>query len=157
MGLNDIGMVEIEVARAIPAVRYEQNRKLGGFILIDKLNHATVAAGLIEGFPAAPKLTSQEQVFEDIRWIAGPKRHAWAEKAAKRLRSQGEKAIILDDSAVAAFRAPDLIRTARQAARLLASAGIHVFVTFEVAPSEARPGRLIDPETEDDGGEEWVI
>ncbi len=157
LGLNDIGKVEIEVGRPIPAVRYAHNRKLGGFILVDKLNHATVAAGLIEGFPAAPKLTSSERPSVDIRWIAGPRRHAWAARAAKRLREQGEKAVILDEAAVAAFGAPDLIRTARQAARLLASAGIHVLVTFEVAPAEARPGRRIDPETTEDGGEEWVI
>ena len=32
LGLNDVGKVEIDLDRAIPAVRYEQNRKLGGFI-----------------------------------------------------------------------------------------------------------------------------
>ncbi|HVI06138.1 MAG TPA: sulfate adenylyltransferase subunit CysN, partial [Sphingomicrobium sp.] len=76
LGLNDIGRVVIDLDRPIPALRYAQNRKLGGFILIDKLTNATVAAGLIEGFPAAPKLSLQERP-NSIRWVLGPRRGAW--------------------------------------------------------------------------------
>jgi bifunctional enzyme CysN/CysC len=154
--LNDIGRVEIALDRAIPAVRYVQNRKLGGFILIDKLTNATVGAGVIDGFPAAAKLTRTEPA-SGIRWITGPKRCTWAARAADRLRAQGHRVVILDKAAIAAFGAPDMTRTARQAAQLLAATGVQVLVTLGVAPEDAHPGRCVDSETQDDGGDEWVI
>jgi bifunctional enzyme CysN/CysC len=158
LGLNDIGKVEIDLGRAIPAVRYAQNRKLGGFILIDKLSHATVAAGLIEGFPAAPKLASHDlSASGTIRWIAGPHRQSWAAKAAARLRAQGQRVAILDSTAVAAFGSADPVRTAREAARLLAAAGVEVLITVPASAEEAHPGQRIDSESSDEGGEEWVI
>jgi bifunctional enzyme CysN/CysC len=158
LGLNDIGKVEIDLGRAIPAVRYAQNRKLGGFILIDKLSHATVAAGLIEGFPAAPKLASHDlSASGTIRWIAGPHRQSWAAKAAARLRAQGQRVAILDSTAVAAFGSADPVRTAREAARLLAAASVEVLITVPASAEEAHPGQRIDSESSDEGGEEWVI
>ena len=47
LGLNDIGRVSITLDRPIPAISYELNRKLGGFILVDRLTNATLAAGLV--------------------------------------------------------------------------------------------------------------
>ena len=156
LGLNEIGRIEIALDRSVPALSYQQNRKLGGFILIDKLTNATLAAGMIERFPAAAKLVPQEPA-STIRWITGPTRCAWAERAADRLRAQGHNVVILDRQAIAAFGAPDLIRTARQAARILAAAGVQVLVTLGVAPEDAHPGERIDSGTKDDGGDEWVI
>ena len=155
LGLNDIGRVELALDRSIPAVRYDQNRKLGGFILIDKLTNATVAAGLVSGFPAA-RLSSQEPA-SSIRWITGAKRTTWAARAAERLGAQGHTVVVLDHAAIGAFGAPDMTRTARQAARLLASTGAQVLVTLGVAPEDARPGQIIDSESQDNEGDEWVI
>ena len=45
--LNDIGVCELELERAIPFEPYRENRALGGFILIDRLTNNTVGAGLI--------------------------------------------------------------------------------------------------------------
>jgi bifunctional enzyme CysN/CysC len=45
--LNAIGVANIATDRAIPFEAYESNRTLGGFILIDKMTNATVAAGMI--------------------------------------------------------------------------------------------------------------
>ena len=45
--LNSIGVANITTDRAIPFAPYSENRELGGFILIDKITNATVAAGLI--------------------------------------------------------------------------------------------------------------
>jgi len=158
LGLNDIGTVEVDLGRAVPAVRYAQNRKLGGFILIDKLSHATVAAGLIDDFRAAPKLASHEAAAsETIRWVAGANRHVWAAKAAAALRAQGQRVAVVDAAAVSAFDAADPIRTAREAARLLASAGVNVLVTLEAPNDQAYPGRRVDSQAQDEGGEEWVI
>lgn len=46
--LNDIGEVEIEAAETLAFDSYRDNRATGGFILIDAIRNATVAAGLIE-------------------------------------------------------------------------------------------------------------
>ncbi|MEP2381893.1 sulfate adenylyltransferase subunit CysN, partial [Parasphingorhabdus sp.] len=45
--LNDIGVVEISTDRPIVFEPYADNRDLGGYILIDKISNATVAAGML--------------------------------------------------------------------------------------------------------------
>ncbi|MDG2340839.1 MAG: sulfate adenylyltransferase subunit CysN, partial [Paracoccaceae bacterium] len=47
LDLNAIGVANITTDREIPFSSYEDNRDLGGFILIDKLSNHTVAAGMI--------------------------------------------------------------------------------------------------------------
>ena len=157
LGLNDVGKVEIDLDRAIPAVRYEQNRKLGGFILIDKMSHATVAAGLIEGFPSNPvNPTGRQSSAGSISWVTGSKRAAWASTTAARLKSQGRSVTIVDDAAISGFPPSDPARIAREVARLMAAAGVQVLVTVEGA---AKPGigKIIDSDQNDEGGDEWVI
>ena len=153
LGLNDIGKVEIDLDRAIPAVRYEQNRKLGGFILIDKISHATVAAGLVEGFPSNPVKAA---VRHSINWVTGSKRDAWAANAAARLKAQGRSVAIVDDAAIAGFPAGEPARIAREVARLMAAAGVQVFVTVEGAATSAT-GKIIHSDQNEEGGDEWVI
>ena len=45
--LNSIGVVELSTDKPITFEAYSDNRTLGGFILIDKLTNATVAAGML--------------------------------------------------------------------------------------------------------------
>ena len=45
--LNAIGVANLSTDRQIPFEPYVDNRNLGGFILIDKMSNATVAAGMI--------------------------------------------------------------------------------------------------------------
>ena len=45
--LNAIGVANLATDRALVFEPYEQNRALGGFILIDKITNATVAAGML--------------------------------------------------------------------------------------------------------------
>ncbi|HEY1855906.1 sulfate adenylyltransferase subunit CysN [Acidocella sp.] len=45
--LNGIGVANVTTDRPIPFEPYAENRTLGGFILIDKLSNATVAAGML--------------------------------------------------------------------------------------------------------------
>jgi len=45
--LNEIGTVELETHRPVFCDPYEQNRVTGAFILIDPMNNATLAAGMI--------------------------------------------------------------------------------------------------------------
>ncbi|NVO27941.1 sulfate adenylyltransferase subunit CysN [Donghicola sp. C2-DW-16] len=47
LDLNAIGVANITTDREIPFAAYTENRDLGGFILIDKITNATVAAGMI--------------------------------------------------------------------------------------------------------------
>ncbi|MCP1470263.1 bifunctional enzyme CysN/CysC [Sphingobium sp. OAS761] len=47
LDLNAIGVANLVTDRPVPFEAYAQNRDLGGFILIDKMTNATVAAGMI--------------------------------------------------------------------------------------------------------------
>lgn len=47
LDLNAIGVCNITTDRAIPFESYKDNHDLGGFILVDKMTNATVAAGMI--------------------------------------------------------------------------------------------------------------
>ena len=52
LGLNEIGLVRLELDRPVVFDPYLQNRDTGSFILIDRFSNATVAAGMVVG--AAP-------------------------------------------------------------------------------------------------------
>ena len=47
LDLNAIGLANLSTDKQIVFEPYEQNRTLGGFILIDKISNATVAAGML--------------------------------------------------------------------------------------------------------------
>jgi hypothetical protein len=49
LGMNDIGVVEVELTRPIFFDAYAENRAMGNFILIDPQTNATLAAGMIRG------------------------------------------------------------------------------------------------------------
>jgi sulfate adenylyltransferase large subunit len=68
--MNAIGVVEIELSRAICFDRYSENRITGSFILIDPATNATVAAGLIGG-PAA-RSHSHETTPVSLSWRTEP-------------------------------------------------------------------------------------
>jgi sulfate adenylyltransferase subunit 1 len=53
LGLNSIGLVSLELDRAISFDPYRQNRETGSFILIDRYTNATVAAGMVVSGPVA--------------------------------------------------------------------------------------------------------
>jgi bifunctional enzyme CysN/CysC len=46
--LNESGCCDIKLDRTIPFEAYKKNKTLGGFILIDRVSNATVAAGFIQ-------------------------------------------------------------------------------------------------------------
>lgn len=47
LGLNEIGRCEVTLAEPVPFDAYGDNRETGAFIVIDRLTHATVGAGMI--------------------------------------------------------------------------------------------------------------
>ena len=47
LALNDIGVCNLATSKSLALDRYQNSKTLGGFILVDRLSHATVAAGMI--------------------------------------------------------------------------------------------------------------
>ena len=47
LGLNDIGVVNLSIDRPVPFEAYDRCRRLGSFILVDRLSNQTVGAGMI--------------------------------------------------------------------------------------------------------------
>ncbi len=62
LGLNEIGVVRLELDRPVAFDPYRQNRETGSFILIDRFSNATVAAGMV--ISAAPLESKQNQLTE---------------------------------------------------------------------------------------------
>jgi len=159
LALNDIGQVRISLDRKLAATTYADNRRLGGFILVDKASNATVAAGMIAGFPGTHLAGAH---LERIFWIPD-------EEEAKALRSRfaalGRSAFILTEAALreglCSDLAPDdlaeLARRAGEGARLLSAAGVTVIVALAGVPGMAIPGTLVGAGGEAAAGEDWVI
>jgi bifunctional enzyme CysN/CysC len=47
LAMNDIGMVTLDLDRPIGALPFSQSTELGGFILVDRISHETVAFGFV--------------------------------------------------------------------------------------------------------------
>ena len=63
--LNDIGSVRLNLAEPLAFDRYDENRQMGGFVLIDKITNNTVAAGMITQDVAVKKeVQSGASAFE---------------------------------------------------------------------------------------------
>jgi bifunctional enzyme CysN/CysC len=170
LGLNDIGRCEIDLDRRIAAVPYEENRALGGFILIDKVTHSTVAAGMVQGFPKTPVRSDRESGEAGrILWLKGSspaEKAAYALRAQERLKALGRPGFVLDEAAVRAGLNSDLgagdaaeaRRRVREVARLMSLAGVTVIVAVEVSADEARPGTIVDVDTDTAAsGDNWTI
>jgi bifunctional enzyme CysN/CysC len=160
LALNDIGRVRIALDRRIAATLYADNRALGGFILIDKATHATVAAGMIHGFPGS---VAAEAHVERIFWVAGEEE---AETLRSRFAAQGRPAFVLTEAALREGlcsdlrpdEAAELTRRAAEVARLMSATGVTIIAAIPVAPGADVPGALVGAETGGDGsGEDWVI
>jgi sulfate adenylyltransferase subunit 1 len=66
LGLNEIGVVSLELDRPVSFDTYKQNRETGSFILIDRFTNATVAAGMIiTATPIEPQQASQAEFSPD--------------------------------------------------------------------------------------------
>ena len=75
LGMNEIGVVEVELMRTLFFDRYAENRSGGAFILIDPQTNATLAAGMIRrGLSAADEAKSHKPALvvftHSADWIA---------------------------------------------------------------------------------------
>ncbi|HYW16759.1 MAG TPA: sulfate adenylyltransferase subunit CysN [Allosphingosinicella sp.] len=171
LALNDIGRCELRLDREVAAIPYARSRELGAFILIDKLSHATAAAGMIDGFPRRGALDRFGGEADRIIWlneVVPEERLEVAARAQQRLQSIGRMSFILDEAALRENLSSDLadgpadmaehIRRVRAVASLMSRAGLHVLVAVEAPAAEAWPGRPIAPgDLEQEGEAEWVI
>jgi bifunctional enzyme CysN/CysC len=171
LALNDIGRCELRLDREVAAIPYARGRELGAFILIDKLSHATAAAGMIDGFPRRSSLDRATGEADRIIWlneVVREERTEVAAKAQQKLQAMGRMSFILNEASIREQFNSDLtdgpadaaehIRRVRAVASLMSRAGLHVLVAADVPAAEAWPGRPIVPaDLEQEGGDEWVI
>ena len=60
--LNEIGLVELHLDAPIPASEFKYSKGLGSFILIDKISHATAAAGMISELTVASTISANDDL-----------------------------------------------------------------------------------------------
>ena len=167
LGLNDIAEVRVDLDRAIPALAYAGSRALGAFILIDKVSHATVAAGMIRAVHAGAHSPRDHDEAARIHWIGGtsPARRATLiGHLRQQFQASGHPVMLLDDTALRDLnadlteRSSETTRRAREVARLLARAGANVILDLGANADQSHPGTYIDADVpEADPSDDWVI
>jgi len=167
LGLNGIGIAEIATDREIVFEPYAvpegpPNRALGGFILIDKLTNATVAAGMLH-FALRRAMNIHRQHLDVSRethatlkgqkpavlWftgLSGSGKSTIANLVEKRLAARGRHTFLLDGDNVRHGLNRDLgfteadrienIRRVGEVARLMADGGLIVLTAF-ISPFRA--------------------
>ena len=160
--LNDIGIAEVYTDRAIVFEPYADNRDLGGFILIDKLTNATVAAGMLD-FALRRSQNVHWQAIEITRdahaaqkhqkprllWftgLSGSGKSTIANLVEKRLHALGKHSFLLDGDNIRHGLNRDLgftdvdrvenIRRVGEVAKLMTDAGLIVLTAF-ISPFRA--------------------
>ncbi|PYE91328.1 adenylylsulfate kinase /sulfate adenylyltransferase subunit 1 [Rhizobium sp. PP-F2F-G38] len=156
LGLNAIGVVNISTDQAIPFEPYALNPDLGGFILIDRMTNATVAAGLIH-FALRRSQNIQWQAVDVTReahaaqknqkpvvvWftgLSGSGKSSIANLVEKKLHTLGKHTFLLDGDNVRHGLNRDLgftdadrvenIRRVGHLAKLMTDAGLIVLAAF---------------------------
>ncbi len=162
LGLNEIATVNVSLDRSVPFTPYAENRKLGAFIVIDKLTNETVGAGMIH-FALRRAVNVHWQALEvskaaraEIKrqrarclWftgLSGSGKSTIANLLEKRLHADGKHTYLLDGDNVRHGLNRDLgfteadrvenIRRVAEVARLLVDAGLIVLVAF-ISPFRA--------------------
>ena len=160
--LNAIGVANITTDRAIPFTTYSENRELGGFILIDKITNATVAAGLINfalrraqnihwqatdiNRDHHANLKNQKPAVLWLTGLSGSGKSTIANAIEKKLAGMNRHTFLLDGDNVRHGLNKDLgftdadrienIRRVGEVARLMTDAGLIVITAF-ISPFRA--------------------
>ena len=160
--LNAIGVANITTDRAIPFAPYSENRELGGFILIDKITNATVAAGLINfalrraqnihwqatdiNRDHHANLKNQKPAVLWLTGLSGSGKSTIANAIEKKLAGMNRHTFLLDGDNVRHGLNKDLgftdadrienIRRVGEVARLMTDAGLIVITAF-ISPFRA--------------------
>jgi bifunctional enzyme CysN/CysC len=168
LDLNAIGVAEITVDRPIVFEGYRDgsdgppNRQLGGFILIDKLNNTTVAAGMLHfalrraenvhwqaldvGRETHARLKGQKPAVLWFTGLSGAGKSTIANLVEKKLAAMGRHTFLLDGDNVRHGLNKDLgfteadrienIRRVGEVAKLMTEAGLIVLTAF-ISPFRA--------------------
>lgn len=160
--LNDIGVVEINADAPLVFEPFEDNPSLGSFILIDKMTHATVAAGMIHfalrraqnvhwqaadiDRTAHAQLKNQKPLVLWFTGLSGSGKSTIANEVEKRLHLMNRHTILLDGDNVRHGLNKDLgfteadrvenIRRIGEVAKLMTDAGLIVLTAF-ISPFRA--------------------
>jgi bifunctional enzyme CysN/CysC len=160
--LNDIGVVEIHVDSPIPFQPYKESRELGGFVLIDRLSHNTIGAGLLHfSLRRADNIhwqaldinkrvrAQQKKQHACLLWftgLSGAGKSTIANLIEKRLVSMGRHTYLLDGDNVRhglnkdlGFTAQDRVENIRrvgEVSKLMVDAGLIVLASF-ISPFRA--------------------
>jgi bifunctional enzyme CysN/CysC len=160
--LNQIGVCNLHLDRAVAFDAYEDNRETGGFILIDRLTNNTVGAGLlhfalrrsdnvhwqaVEVHKAArSRIKHHAPAVVWFTGLSGAGKSTIANLAEKRLHSLGVHTYLLDGDNVRHGLNKDLgftdadrvenIRRIAEVSRLMLDAGLVVLVSF-ISPFRA--------------------
>ncbi|HMO74272.1 MAG TPA: sulfate adenylyltransferase subunit CysN [Sphingopyxis sp.] len=160
--LNGIGVVEVATDKPLVFEAYADNRTLGGFILIDKLTNATVAAGMLHfslrraqnvhwqaldiGREAHANLKNQKPALLWFTGLSGSGKSTIANLVEKKLHRMNRHSFLLDGDNVRHGLNKDLgfteadrienIRRVGEVAKLMADAGLIVITAF-ISPFRA--------------------
>ncbi|NUS59858.1 MAG: sulfate adenylyltransferase subunit CysN [Lysobacter sp.] len=175
LSLNEVGYCNIALDQAIAFEPYVRNRALGGFILIDRIDNATVAAGTLDfalrragnlhwQHIDVDKSTRARSLGQSPRcvWftgLSGSGKSTIANLVDKRLHALGKHAFVLDGDNVRHGLNRDLgftdedrvenLRRVAEVAKLMTDAGLIVLVSF-ISPfrTERRAARALFGEGE---------
>jgi bifunctional enzyme CysN/CysC len=171
--LNEIGVCDIELDRAIAFDAYTDNRETGGFILVDRITSNTVGAGLLHfalrrsdnvhwqaidvDKAARALLTGQRPCVVWLTGLSGSGKSTIANLVERKLHVLGKHTYLLDGDNVRHGLNKDLgftdtdrvenIRRVGEVARLMVDAGLIVLASF-ISPfrAERRSVRaLVEP------------
>jgi bifunctional enzyme CysN/CysC len=160
--LNDIGVAEIAADRGIVFEPYADSHDLGGFILIDKVSNATVAAGMLHHALRraqnvhwqAVEITREAHAAQKgqrarLLWftgLSGSGKSTIANLVEKKLHAMGKHSFLLDGDNIRHGLNRDLgfsdadrvenIRRVGEVAKLMTDAGLIVLTAF-ISPFRA--------------------
>jgi bifunctional enzyme CysN/CysC len=165
LALNQIGRVSVRCSRTLLFDAYAKNRETGAFILIDRIDNSTVAAGMIlEQEAAAADLWTRDPAPQArclvpasarppgktllLTGLSGSGKSSLARALEQRLFAAGRSVLVLDGEELRAgickdlgFTAPERsenLRRAAEIARLCNDAGIFVIGAFVAPQADAR-------------------
>jgi len=162
LALNDIGVAEVATDKPIVFEPYAKNRELGGFILIDKITNATIAAGMLHfslrraknvhwqvvdiDRDAHSRLKNQKPFLLWFTGLSGSGKSTIANEVEKRLHIMNRHTFLLDGDNVRHGLNRDLgftdadrvenIRRIGEVAKLMTDAGLIVLTAF-ISPFRA--------------------
>jgi bifunctional enzyme CysN/CysC len=160
--LNEIGVCDVELDRAIAFDPYSENRETGGFILIDRITSRTVGAGLLHfalrrssnvhwqaidvDKQARAALAGQRPCIVWLTGLSGSGKSTIANLVERKLHALGRHTYLLDGDNVRHGLNKDLgftdadrvenVRRVGEVARLMVDAGLIVLASF-ISPFRA--------------------